>query len=177
MPSRRPIALLMICALALTASGCRKRTVQAAPPSGGTVPAAQPAPQPSNPAPETKTPPPENPAPPALVVPPPAKPPATKPAQPAPAQPRPAAPQISPRLSPAEQAEAERRTTQDINAAEKNLQLAYGKQLNAAQHDLIEKIRGFLGQAREAMRADDWVRARNLAQKAQVLSAELVNSL
>jgi hypothetical protein len=177
MPSRRPIALLVICALALAASGCRKRTVQAAPPSSGTVPAAEPAPQPSNPAPEAKTPPPENPAPPALVVPPPAKPPATKPAQPAPAQPRPAAPQISPRLSPAEQAEAERRTTQDISAAEKNLQFAYGKQLNAAQHDLIEKIRGFLGQAREAMRADDWVRARNLAQKAQVLSAELVNSL
>ncbi len=151
--------------------------MQAAPPSGGTVPAGEPAPQPSNPAPEAKTPPPENPAPPALVVPPPAKPPATKPAQPAPTQPRPAAPQISPRLSPAEQAEAERRTTQDISAAEKNLQFAYGKQLNAAQHDLIEKIRGFLGQAREAIRADDWVRARNLAQKAQALSIELVSSL
>ncbi len=71
---------------------------------------------------------------------------------------------------------AERRTYEDINAAERNLQLAYGKQLNTAQHDLVEKIRGFLGQAREAIRAGDWVRARTLAQKAQVLSVELANS-
>jgi len=72
---------------------------------------------------------------------------------------------------------AERRTNEDINAAERNLQLAYGKQLNTGQHDLVEKIRGFLGQARESIRAGDWVRARTLAQKAQVLSVELVHSL
>jgi len=40
----------------------------------------------------------------------------------------------------------------------------------------VEKIRGFLGQAREAMRDGDWLRARNLAHKAEVLSAELANS-
>ena len=56
------------------------------------------------------------------------------------------------------------------------MQLANGKQLNAAQKDLIEKINGFLGQAHEAIVADDWVRAQNLAEKARVLSSELVKS-
>ncbi len=84
---------------------------------------------------------------------------------------------MSPRISPKEQAAYEKRTNAAIAAAEKNLQTSYGKQLNAAQSDLLEKIRGFLGQAREAMRAGDLLRAQNLAEKAQVLSVELVNSL
>ena len=51
-----------------------------------------------------------------------------------------------------------------------------GRRLNAVQDDLAEKVRGFLSQAHEAIRANDWVRAQNLAEKAQVLSAELVKS-
>lgn len=181
MPSRQICALFVLCCLAFTASGCKKKSVQAAPPPDATVPATEPAgappSQPANPTPDPKTTPLENPAPPSLVVPAPSKPATPKPAPPAPAQPRAAPVQISPRLGPEEQAQAEQKTNADITAAEKNLQLAYGKQLNAAQHDLVEKVRGFLGQAREAMRAGDWVRAQNLAQKAQVLSVELVNSL
>ena len=60
--------------------------------------------------------------------------------------------------------------------AEENLQKAGGRQLNAAQKDLTEKISGFLAQAHEAILADDWVRAQTLAEKARVLSVELVNS-
>lgn len=60
--------------------------------------------------------------------------------------------------------------------AEKNLQAANGKSLNAAQKDLVEKIRGFLEQSHEAIVADDWVRAENLAEKARVLSLELAKS-
>jgi len=60
--------------------------------------------------------------------------------------------------------------------AEHNLQFANGKQLSAAQKDLTEKIKGFLSQSHEAIMADDWVRAQNLAEKARVLSAELVKS-
>jgi hypothetical protein len=41
----------------------------------------------------------------------------------------------------------------------------------------VEKISGFLSQAHEAILADDWVRAENLADKARVLSNELVKSL
>ncbi len=161
--------VMLLCSLALVASGCRKRTVSAAPPATH-APAAEPAP---TVAPEKKpvSPPESNSTPPSLSVPP-AKP---EPAKSAP--PKPAPPQISPRLTPEEEAAAERQTNEAINAAERNLQVAYGKQLNTAQHDLVEKIRGFLGQAREAMRAGDWIRARTLAQKAQVLSVELVNSL
>lgn len=60
--------------------------------------------------------------------------------------------------------------------AERNLQSASGKQLSAAQKDLVEKIRGFLNQSHEAIKSDDWVRAQSLAEKARVLSAELVKS-
>ena len=91
--------------------------------------------------------------------------------------PRPTTPQLSPRMSPQEQAAAEKQTREDIGAAERNLRSALGRQLNPTQSDLVEKIRGFLRQAREAIRDSDWLRAKNLAQKAQVLSAELINSL
>ena len=194
MPSPKLLRMLLAMAamaLALSGGGCRKRSAQAPPPLV-ILPSAsesQPGTQPTEPAAipaETKAPA-TPPAPsPELVVPPTKKrsprstAPRTAPAEPAatPAEtPKPAPPRMSPRLSPAEQAEYERKTSTAIAAAEKNLQTAYGKQLNAGQSDLLEKIRGFLGQAREAARAGDWQRAHNLAQKAQVLSVELVNSL
>ncbi len=174
MPSRQTAIVLLLCVVTLSVSGCKKRTVHAAPPAVTPAPPAEPAPTSSTPTENRPETPPET-APAPAPTPPPAKPAPVKPRPPDP--PKPAPPQISPRLSPEEQAVAERRTSEDINAAERNLQVAYGKQLNASQHDLVEKIRGFLGQAREAMRAADWVRARNLAQKAQVLSVELVSSL
>ena len=90
---------------------------------------------------------------------------------------RPPAPQISPQLSADDQAAYQRRTSDDIAAAEKNLQSAEGKQLSAAQQDLVEKIRSFLSQSRDATKSGDLTRAQNLAQKARLLSVELVNSL
>ena len=84
---------------------------------------------------------------------------------------------MTPRLPPKEQAEAERNTLADIDTAEKNLNRVGNRPMNAAQKDMMEKIRGFLAQAREAISAIDWVRARNLAQKARLLSVELVKSL
>ena len=82
-------------------------------------------------------------------------------------------------MSAADQAEYQHKTQEAIAAAEKNLQQAqaYGRKLNGAQLDMVEKIRGFLGQSREAGRGADWVRALNLAQKALVLSNELLGSL
>jgi hypothetical protein len=93
------------------------------------------------------------------------------------AAPHPAAPQISPQLSPEDQASYQRKTTDDISTAESNLQRASGRQLNAAQQDLVEKIRSFLGQSRDAGKGGDWVKAQNLSQKARLLSAELIESL
>jgi hypothetical protein len=89
----------------------------------------------------------------------------------------PPAPQISPQLSAGDQASYERSTNDDLATAEKSLQQASGRQLNAAQQDLAGKIRSFTEQARDAGKGGDWTRAQNLAQKARLLSIELVNSL
>ena len=86
-------------------------------------------------------------------------------------------PQISPQLSPGDQASMRRTTGEDTNVAQKNLQQANGKVLNAAQQDLLEKIRSFLTQSEEAGKGGDWSRAQTLAQKARLLSVELVESL
>lgn len=71
----------------------------------------------------------------------------------------------------------QRKTSDDISVAESNLQQTNGKPLNAAQTDLAEKIRSFVAQSRDAMKDGDWARAQNLAQKARLLSVELLNSL
>jgi hypothetical protein len=70
-----------------------------------------------------------------------------------------------------------RSTGVDADVAQKNLKQANGKVLNAAQQDLQEKIRSFLAQSDEAGKAGDWSRAQTLAQKARLLSVELVDSL
>ena len=100
---------------------------------------------------------------------------ASPPADPSPAEAS-RDPVISPQISAGDQAAYERRINENINTAERNLQQASAHQFNATQKDMAEKIRGFMDQAQEAMQASDWTRAQNLAQKAQVLSGELVNS-
>src|ERR1700736_555954 len=129
MPRREFFVLLIAAAFAVAGCG-GKHVVRAGPPSVST-----PAPPPKRPAPRSR------------------------PAQPDPAPPKPAPPQISPQLSAQDLATAKNNTTSNIKTAEENVQLANGKQLSAAQKDLVEKISGFLGQAHEAIRADDWVRA------------------
>lgn len=184
MKLQRNMLVLLLCLAAAGLGGCRRNIVRAAPPSVTSPPQAEPFPQPTA----------LNPQPAAV----PTEPPDVKtPAQPVPAvadQPRPRPPveaeaaapklepepeplQIAPQLSAKDQAAAVRTTTDDIRVAERNLQTAYGRQLNASQNDLVGKIAGFLAQAHEAIRTGDWVRAQNLAQKAQVLSVELIKSL
>jgi hypothetical protein len=87
------------------------------------------------------------------------------------------APTIAPQLTPQESTVAQQQTNQSLSIAEKNLESARGKNLNAAQSDLVSKIRGFIKDAREAVQTADWSRARSLAKKAQVLSEELAGSL
>jgi hypothetical protein len=87
------------------------------------------------------------------------------------------APTIVPQQTPQESAVAQQQTNQSLGIAEKNLESARGKNLNAVQSDLISKIRGFMKDAREAAQITDWSRARSLAKKAQVLSEELIRSL
>ncbi|MGA6954354.1 MAG: hypothetical protein WBY73_04540, partial [Candidatus Acidiferrales bacterium] len=161
MPSRSKLeattlatGFVLVCALAMALTGCGPKTVKAAAPVA-TAPAAEPSDgKPlTNIAPDTDAlPPPENvPTPPSpaatTVAPLPVTPAQTKPAPPprkAPAesagdspaeQPaRMPAPQISPQLSPGDQASLERKTQDDINTAQNNLQRSSGRVLSAAQH-------------------------------------------
>lgn len=204
MPSRnkKATALFVLLAngLALGTAGCEQKTVKAAVPVAST-----PMPQPSDSKPLTNVAPDTTAAPPEVVeasAPPPAPPPSstaplsvtsprTKPAPPPRKQPsepqtaeasaeqsaRPPAPLISPQLSANDQATYARKTDDDVSVAESNLQRSADKRLSAAQRDLVEKIQSFLSQSREASKAGDWARAQNLAQKARLLSVELVDSL
>ncbi len=184
---------LLTCAISFGAVGCAHKTVHAAAPAAAPAPAE--AARPMNTAPDTDASPPTEvvAAPPALptsVAPPPAEvtippPKPAAPRRPAGDQPadteseqpaHPPAPQISPQLSLSDQATYQRKTVDDTAVAEKNLQETSGKQLNAAQQDLVGKIRSFLSQSRDASKDGDWVRAQNLAQKARLLSNELINS-
>ena len=198
MPSRpsnvRTTAFLLICVVAIALTGCEEKKVHAAVP----VPAA-PSPaaaeRPMNVAPDTDaTPPPETAAlaPPTLPAAATVAPAPVNVAPPKPVAPRrtteasgeteseqaarPAAPQISPQLSATDQAAYQRKTGEDAAAAEKNLQQTSGKQLNAAQQDLVAKITSFLSQSQDASKEGDWARAQNLAQKARLLSDELISS-
>jgi hypothetical protein len=183
---RKTQLLALLCALSAGMAGCAsKHIVRAAPPSVSEPPPEEtsPMPPPATPAPPpvatTEEPAPEVPSP-ALAPTPPKRPAAPK--RPAPAEtavsapPKPAPPQLSPQLSARDLEATKTNTTKNITTAEQNLQMASGKQLSPAQKDLAAKIKGFLSQSHEAIRADDWVRAQNLAEKARVLSAELVKS-
>jgi hypothetical protein len=188
--------VVLVCLVPFGLTGCWKTA------KAGTPVAAAPAPEPSdakpltNIAPDTDAlPPPENvPTPPnpaeAAAAPLPVEPAQTKPAPPSrkppvesatdsqPEQPaRAPAPQISPQLSPGDQASLQHKTQDDIFVAQKNLQQSSGRVLSAAQKDLVDKIRSFLNQSDEASKAGDWSRAQNLSQKARLLSVELVDSL
>lgn len=194
--TRKPFALVLCCT-SLIAAGCAKKNVQATPPvASPPAPSLSEVERPMTIAPDTDAAPPtENPpaVPPAVAAEEPSTPPISipatkaapnprKPPEPsveaaAEPPPRKPAPVISPQLSPSDQASYERKTGEDLNVAEKNLQGAQGKQLNAAQQDIVDKVRSFLTQARDASKVGDWARAQNLAQKARALSVELVNSL
>jgi hypothetical protein len=192
-PIRLP-ALLIACCLSNFAGGCAHNDIRAAAPvTAPPTPSLSETERPMTIAPDTDAFPPAETAPVAPVVAaqepaPPVSIPATKAAPPrkppepvteAAAEPpaRPPAPLISPQLSPGDQASYERKTGEDVSVAERNLQGAQGKQLSPAQQDLLDKIRSFLAQARDASKGGDWARAQNLAQKARLLSIELVNSL
>jgi hypothetical protein len=89
---------------------------------------------------------------------------------------KPAPPQISPQLSPEDTARLQSDANADIEVARTNLNSVSGRRMNATQQDLADKIRSFMEQSRNAMAAGNWTEARNLAEKARVLSIELAHS-
>jgi hypothetical protein len=191
----RKLGIVLGSGLALAVAGCAQKSVHATAPVYS-APAASDAVRPMTTAPDTDaTPPVETAAaPPAIprdttetpvtlpsknAPPAPPKPVTGQPSTESAAEPpaRPLAPQISPQLSPGDQASYQRKMNEDTAIAEKNLQEASGKPLSAGQQDLVEKIRSFLDQSRDASKGGDWARAQNLSQKARLLSIELMNSL
>lgn len=198
MPSQlsavRMSAFLIACAVSLGAAGCARNHVQATvpvqtaptPPQGSVRPMTTAPDTDATPPPDPETAPPAIPtasAPPEPMVIAPSKPPAPhqkREARPAQVDQQPTehpAPQISPQISPTDQSLYARKTSEDIAAAERNLQQTTGKNLSPAQQDMADKIRSFVAQSRHASKSGDWDRAQNLAQKARVLSNELLNSL
>ena len=93
-----------------------------------------------------------------------------------PRPPQPELPVLVPQLSAEELSSAKQQTHDGLAIAERNLEGAKGRRLSPAQADLVAKIRSFIEQAKEAVSSGDWARARTLAQKAQVLSEDLVRS-
>jgi len=84
---------------------------------------------------------------------------------------------LVPELSPQETAVAKQQVADSFAVVERNLATTRGRKLTPAQSDIVSKITGFVGEAREASGQGDWARARNLAKKAQILSQDLVTSL
>jgi hypothetical protein len=74
-----------------------------------------------------------------------------------------------------EQASQERATAEQLAAAtEENLKKIAGRTLSSGQQDMLNQIKQFMGQSKEAVAAGDLERGRNLANKAHLLSEELV---
>lgn len=86
-------------------------------------------------------------------------------------------PTIAPEVTSQELTAAKEETEQNLAMADKHLTLAWGRKLNASQQELISKVQSFTESAREAIRSGDWVRAKNLSKKAELLSEELAASL
>jgi hypothetical protein len=188
--------IVLLCGTAIVSAGCgNKHIVSATPPSVSGPFSEDRPPEVSQPVP-TATPDATTAAAPADLPPEPPPTPAARPVArprptqnenpvpPAPVQPKPAPPQIAPALTDAGLAAAQKSTTSSITTAENDLKLVMDKEndkkLSANQKavvdDLVDKINGFLAQAHEAILANDWVRAQNLAEKARVLSVELMKS-
>jgi hypothetical protein len=91
--------------------------------------------------------------------------------------PRGGAPAMAPQLTPDESAAAQQQTDQSLRAAEANLGRFRGRALTPAQSEMAGKTRDFIRQSHQAASEKDWIRARNLAEKAQLLSEELLRAL
>jgi len=74
----------------------------------------------------------------------------------------------------AEQASHQRSTEQLTAATEENLKKIEGRQLTASQQELVSQIKQFTEQSKAAVAAGDLEGGHNLAQKAHLLSEELV---
>lgn len=87
------------------------------------------------------------------------------------------APVLAPQLSEQEISAAKQQMNDSIAVAQRNLATAKSHRLSSTQTDLASKVSSFLDESKDAAKYGDWMRARNLAKKAQVLSEELAASI
>ncbi len=65
-------------------------------------------------------------------------------------------------------------TNQMLTSTEQNLRKLDGRQLTGDQQNMVSQARQFVDEARKAMTAGNFDRARTLAWKAQLLSEDLI---
>jgi len=82
--------------------------------------------------------------------------------------------ELLPQTTTAEQSKQQSEVDQLLAAAEENLKKIAGRQLTADQQDTVSQIKQFMEQSKQAVAAGDTERAHNLAEKAKLLSEELV---
>ncbi len=82
--------------------------------------------------------------------------------------------QISAGMPHDEAVQHQQTTTQLLEATEANLRTVTRRSLKADEQDMVEQIRNYMQQSRNASAETDLVRAHNLALKAHLLSDELV---
>lgn len=95
------------------------------------------------------------------------------PPEPKPAEPRSTPAPISPSISPGDAARDESSTEQLLQTAENTVN-GIKRQLSQEEEGIVAKIRSFINQSRQATKDNDPARAHLLAQKANLLSNELV---
>jgi hypothetical protein len=68
----------------------------------------------------------------------------------------------------------QRSTEQLTTATEENLKQIAGRQLTTSQQDMVTQIKEFMAQSKSAIAAGDSERGHNLADKAHLLSEDLL---
>jgi hypothetical protein len=82
--------------------------------------------------------------------------------------------QLAPSVTDQQASQQRQSTAQLLAATDANLNKISARQLSSSQQDMVNQIRNYVQQAKEAEKAGDLQRARNLAFKAQLLSDEVL---
>jgi hypothetical protein len=82
--------------------------------------------------------------------------------------------QLAPSVTDQQASQQRQSTAQLLAATDANLTKISARQLTSSQQDMVNQIRNYVQQAKEAEKAGDLQRARNLAFKAQLLSDDVL---
>jgi hypothetical protein len=82
--------------------------------------------------------------------------------------------QFTPRLSEKQQEDQRQKISDLLTITDNNLQKASQRQLKTSEEEMVQQIRAYMEQAKQASESGDLQRAQNLAAKAHLLSDELI---